>query len=389
MKSQDQFAHLSLPQPLMRVIKERGYAQPTSIQNKAIPYILEGKNVIVQSATGSGKTLCYISQIVKYVEQGKGVQALIIVPTKELAKQVYGELQKFLEYKPLEIMMSIGGASYREHLDSIYLADIIIGTTGRISDLVEQGSFELGRLKTVIMDEADELFLSSQFLRELEFILKQTPKISQKIVCSATIPKEATNLIKHYIKEPKRIVAESYVNPKKLKQQIYEIDQDQKYSLLIHILKYEPIGLGIIFCNRQDTADWIYKNLRKDCDFEVELLHGETGEGKRKKILQGFKDQQFDILVTTDIAARGLDVEHISHVFNYTLPKDANKYIHRIGRTARAGAQGKVINFVAKSDIEAFVDILKEHEIAPIFKQLPEFKLIEPKKEYTQKKNRR
>ena len=174
-----------------------------------------------------------------------------------------------------------------------------------------------------------------------------------------------------------------------LKNKVKVIDQDQKYSLLIHILKYEPIGLGIIFCNRQDTADWIYKNLRKDCDFEVELLHGETGEGKRKKILQGFKDQQFDILVTTDIAARGLDVEHISHVFNYTLPKDANKYIHRIGRTARAGAQGKVINFVAKSDIEAFVDILKEHEIAPIFKQLPEFKLIEPKKEYTQKKNRR
>lgn len=386
---QHQFGHLSLPQPLMRVIDERGYKQPTSIQNKAIPYILDSRNVIVQSATGSGKTLCYLSQILKVVEQGFGVQGLIIVPTKELAKQVYEELQVFTKYHPLNIVMSVGGASYKEHLDEIYKADVIIGTTGRISDFVEQGTFELGRLKTVIMDEADELFLSSQFLRELEFILKQTPKVSQKIVCSATIPKEATQLVKHYIKEPKRIVADSYVNPKKLKQQIYEIEQDQKYSLLVHILKYEPMGLGIVFCNRQDTAEWIYKNLRKDSDFEIELLHGETGEGKRKKILKGFKDQQFDILVTTDIAARGLDVEHISHVFNYTLPKDANKYIHRIGRTARAGATGKVINFVGKSDVESFIAILKEHDISPIFKQLPDFEVIEPKKEYSKKKERR
>ena len=387
--TRDDFSHLSLPQPLMRVIEERKYAQPTSIQNKSIPYILEGKNVIVQSATGSGKTLCFAAQIVNVVEPGYGVQALVLVPTKELAKQLHKELEDFSKHKMLKIVSTFGGAAYKEHKEEIYGADVIIGTTGRISDFVEQGIFELGRIKTVVIDEADELFLSSQFLSELEFILKQCPKVSQKVVCSATIPKDATQLIKHYIKEPKRIVADSYVNPKKLKQLIYQVEQDKKYSLLVHMLTYEQMGLTIIFCNRQDTAEWLAKNLKSVLDLDIKLLHGETSPGKRTKILQDFREQKFDLLVTTDIAARGLDVEHISHVFNYTIPKSPDKYIHRIGRTARAGAQGKVINFVSNADAPAFIEILKEHDIFPIFRDSPQFEQVEIKKEYTQKKNRR
>jgi ATP-dependent RNA helicase DeaD len=383
------FSHLLIPQQLMRVIEERKYEQPTSIQNKAIPSILEGKNVIVQSATGSGKTLCFASQIVNVVEPGYGVQALVLAPTKELAKQLHKELEDLSKYKTLKVVSTFGGAAYKEHQEEIYGADVIIGTTGRISDFVEKGTFELGRIKSVIIDEADELFLSSQFMTELEFILKQCPKVSQKIVCSATIPKEATELIKHYIKEPKRIVADSYVNPKKLKQMIYQVEQDKKYSLLVHFLKYEQMGLSIVFCNRQDTAEWLSKNLKSVLDLDVKLLHGETTPGKRTKILNDFREQKFDLLVTTDIAARGLDVEHISHVFNYTIPKNPDKYIHRIGRTARAGAQGKVFNFVSPADTPSFIEILKEHDIFPIFRDLPQFEQVEIKKEYTTKKNRR
>ncbi len=384
-----QFEQLSLPQEVLRVINERGYSQPTSVQNKAIPSIFSGKNVIVQSATGSGKTLCYASHVANIVESGYGVQALIVAPTKELVRQIAKEIEDFCKYKLLNIVTTFGGGSYKEQLEEIYKADIIIGTSGRISDFVEKGSFELGPLKTVIMDEADELFLSTQFLREVEFILSQTPKKSQKLVFSATIPKEATKLIKHYIKDPKRIVATEYVDPKKLKQLIYEVEVDQKFSLLVNLLNTEHLGLSIIFCNRQDTAEWLSKNLKNHCDLDYKLLHGDTPNGRRTKILNDFREEKFDLLITTDIAARGIDVPNITHVFNYNIPKIADKYIHRIGRTARAGAQGKVINFVSKEDYKNFFEVLKEHNISLIPKDLPKFDQVDIKKEYKKKKERR
>ena len=384
-----QFEMLKLPQEVLRVIEERKYSQPTSVQNKSIPYIFSGRDVIVQSATGTGKTLCYASHIANITKQGNGVQALVIAPTKELVKQIGKEIEDFTKYKSLNIVTSFGGGSYKEQKEEIYKADIIIGTTGRISDFVEQGVFELGRIKTVVLDEADELFMSSQFLNELNFILSQCPKISQKLVFSATIPKEATKLIKNIMKDPKRIVTSEYVDPKKLKQVIFEIEKDQKFSLLIHLLNSEYLGLSIIFCNRQDTAEWLFKNLKNHINLEFEVLHGETTQGKRNRILNNFREEKFDLLITTDVAARGLDVENITHVFNYNIPNTANKYIHRIGRTARAGSKGKVINLVSKEESNNFIEILKEHEIAPILKSLPEFKKVEIKNEYKSKKPRR
>lgn len=385
---QDTFGKLSLSQPVLRVLEERHYMQPTSIQNKSIPFIMRGVNVIATSATGSGKTLCYAGPIIGNTSQGYGVQALILAPTRSLVEQIEKEFQELSKYNPLTIMATYGGSSYKEDVENAYKADIIIGTTGRISDLVKQGAFELGRIKTFVLDEVDEM-LHKQYFEEIEFIMTQIPKKSQKLVFSATISKEANQLLKHHLKEAKRVSAERYINPKKLKQEIFLIDNKQKLSLLVHILESRPMGLIMIFANRQDTVEWLAKNLQKLTTYQVRQLHGETTPGRRKKVISEFDNQEFDILVTTDIAARGLDISGVSHIINYTTPKDPNKYIHRIGRTARAGEKGVVVNFLDEKDVDSFVGILKEHQIHPILKDIPDFKEIEPVIELKKKKPRR
>lgn len=385
---QDTFGKLSLSQPILRVIEERGYNQPTSIQNKSIPYIKQGINVIATSATGSGKTLCYASPIIDNTQQGQGVQALILAPTRSLVEQIEKEFTELSKYKPLTIMATYGGSSYKEDKEQAYMADIIIGTTGRIFDLVEQGAFELGRIKTFVLDEVDEM-LHKQYFSEIEFIMTQIPKKSQKLVFSATISKEANHLLKHHLKEAKRVSAELYINPKKLKQEIYIVENNQKLSLLTHILESRPMGLIMVFANRQDTVEWLAKNLQKLTTYEVRQLHGETTPGRRKKVVKEFDEQGFDILVTTDIAARGLDISGVTHIINYTTPKDPNKYIHRIGRTARAGEKGVVLNFLDEKDLSSFIDILKQHQIHPILKDIPDFKEVEPVVELKKKKPRR
>jgi ATP-dependent RNA helicase DeaD len=382
------FEHYHIKHEVLEKIKEKGFTSPTSIQNKSIPFIMTGENAIIQSATGSGKTLCYLTKILSTIISGNGPQALILAPTKELVLQIKKEFEFFSKELNLTIVASYGGVAYKQHLDEIYKAEIIIGTTGRISDLVEQGAFELGRLQTVVLDEADEM-LAKQYRGELEFILSQCPKKSQKLVFSATISKEDNAVLKHLFGGAKRITAETIVDPKKLKQVCYEIETNKKYSLLHYILKTEPIGLAIIFTNRQDTAEWLYRNLRTLKEFEIQLVHGDMGKGKREKILTEFKHAQFDILIATDIVARGIDVENVSHIINYTIPKDPEKYIHRIGRTARAGAKGKVINFISEKEIESMITILKEYKIHYIPKELPVFEEVEVKKQYKQKKPKR
>ena len=382
------FGKLSLSQPILRVLEERLYQQPTSVQNKSIPQIMRGENAIVTSTTGSGKTLCYAGPIISKIREGHGVQALIIAPTKGLVQQIEKEFQELTKYKPLTIMASYGGSSYKEDLENAYKADVIIGTTGRISDLVEQGAFELGRIKTFVLDEVDEM-LHKQYFMELEFIFTQIPKKSQKLVFSATISKDANKIIREYIKSPIKVSTQNYISPKKLKQELYVIENNQKLSLLVHILETRPMGLIIVFANRQDTVEWLAKNLEKLSTYEVRQLHGETTPGKRKKVLREFDNEGFDILVTTDIAARGLDISGVTHIINYNLPKNPDKYIHRIGRTARAGEKGVVINFVSQKDEEAFMGILKEHKIHPVVKDLPPYEEVTLVAKYIEKKPRR
>lgn len=386
--TQNEFEKFNISQELLEQLKQKGYQQPTAIQNKAIPYIVKGESVIVTSATGSGKTLCYTLPIVSRLISNNSPQILVIAPTKSLVQQIEKEFNQLNINNILTILASYGGSSYKQDLETAHQADIIIGTTGRISDLIENRAFQLGTIKTIILDEIDEM-LYTQYLVELEFILKQIPKKSQKLVFSATISKETNKIIRNYIKNPKKITAQQYISPKKLKQEVYTIESAKKLSLLLHILESRKMGLIMIFVNRQDTVEWLAKNLDKLSTYKTRALHGDTSPGKRKKIINEFDNEQFDILVTTDIAARGLDISGITHIINYTIPKIPDKYIHRIGRTARAGETGTIINFVAKNEEEAFLEILKHHDIKPVIKDLPEFREVEPITTYKEKKPRR
>lgn len=386
--TQNEFEKFNISQELLEQLKQKGYQQPTAIQNKAIPYIVKGESVIVTSATGSGKTLCYTLPIVSRLISNNSPQILVIAPTKSLVQQIEKEFNQLNINNILTILASYGGSSYKQDLETAHQADIIIGTTGRISDLIENRAFQLGTIKTIILDEIDEM-LYTQYLVELEFILKQIPKKSQKLVFSATISKETNKIIRNYIKNPKKITAQQYISPKKLKQEVYTIESAKKLSLLLHILESRKMGLIMIFVNRQDTVEWLAKNLDKLSTYKTRALHGDTSPGKRKKIINEFDNEQFDILVTTDIAARGLDISGITHIINYTIPKIPDKYIHRIGRTARAGETGTIINFVAKNEEEAFLEILRNHDIKPVIKDLPEFREVEPITTYKEKKPRR
>lgn len=284
-------------------------------------------------------------------------------------------------------MVSYGGGSLKDQKTKLSGVDILVGTPGRISDYVEQDLFQLGHLKTVVLDEVDSI-IQKQFAHELDYILETTPKRKQTIVLSATISKDIYEIVKKRMYNPKRITIEKESNPKTLKHYYIEVDTDKKLSLLYHLLKTQRAGLSLIFTNRQDTAEFLGKNL-KGTGLDIKVLHGEMTQGKRNKIIGDFEDEKFDVLICTDVVARGLDIANISHVYNYNIPKFTEKYIHRAGRSARAGANGKVISLISKADVKSFLEVMIEFDIYVSQMDLPKFEEIKVKKEYKAKKPRR
>jgi len=383
----EDFIKLGIEGSILQVIEEQGFETPTKIQNKAIPQIYAGKNIIATAATGSGKTLVYATRVIQNCRPGYGLQALILVPTRELAKQVGEQLKLYSKYKPLNIMVSFGGGNIKTQKEELSKVDILVGTPGRISDYIEQGLFLLGYIKTLVLDEVDSM-IRNEFQADIKYILDTTPKKKQTLVFSATISKDVYKLLKETIKDSQLIAVDRQVDPRKLKQYYYEVVKEKKVSLLSHLLKNERAGLSIIFVNRQDTADFLVKNLRKT-GLEFGIIHGDQTQGKRNRIIKDFANQKFDVLIATDMAARGLDIEDITHIYNYNIPKHSEKYMHRIGRTARAGAKGKVINFISKDDLMPFLDIMRDHKIPVISKELPHFENVELKVEYKKKKEKR
>lgn len=380
----EDFQKLRIIPEILQVIEEEGFEQPTTIQNKSIPFILTKYDVVVKAATGSGKTLAYAVRLIQNSVQGAGVQGLVIVPTRELAKQVGEVLQKFSKYKPLNIAISYGGASLNDQKNNFNEIDILVATSGRVKQLIREDILEFSNLKTLVLDEVDSMFVG-QFEEDMDYILRNTPHRKQTLVFSATINKEIYLKVKHWMKNPKRVEADLQISPKKLKQVFYEVESNQKLSLLSHLLKTEKAGLIMVFVNRQDTAEFLSKNL-KQTGLEIEVIHGDIISGKRNRIIKDFHEQKFDVLIATDMVARGIDLDAVTHIYNYNIPKFTEKYIHRIGRTARAGNEGKVINFVSKNEIEYFTEILKEYKIYMSRKELPKFEEIQIKKEQIKKK---
>ncbi len=355
------FRKLGITEPVLRVIKEERFEKPSEIQEKTIPLVIAGKDVIAGSATGSGKTLVFGCGIIQNSSKEMVIQALVLTPTRELAEQVSKALKKFSRYKHLEISVVYGGVSINPQIDELRTADVVVGTPGRILDHIGRGTIDLSKVSILVLDEADRM-LDMGFIDDVERIIKKCPTKRQTLLFSATIMPEIADLAKRYMKDPVNVSAETYVDPKKLKQVYYDVPDNLKLSLLVYLLKHEKSVLVMVFCNSRRNTDFIAKNL-KYCGIEAMAIHGGFSQAKRTRAMHRFHSKNVYVLVCTDVAARGLDIPHVSHVYNYDIPKESKQYIHRIGRTARAGKEGKAINILASRDHDNFTRVLRDNDL--------------------------
>jgi ATP-dependent RNA helicase DeaD len=358
------FRQLGVIEPILQVCEEQEFTTPTEIQRKSIPHVITGKDVIGEAATGSGKTLAFATGIIKRSEKGQGVQSLVITPTRELAQQVTDMITQLSKYKPLRITSVYGGVSINPQIRDLRKTDIVVGTPGRLLDHIQRGSLKLNRVKVLVLDEADRL-LDMGFLPDVERIIKKLPDYRQTLLFSATIASEVSRLAQQYMHKPIDVEAEPLVDPRKLTQFYYGPVQDSlKYSLLVHLINQDKNkdGLSMIFCNTRRYADILERNLAH-AGINATALHGGFSQHERSKRLQSFHNQQSKILVATDVAARGLDIQGVTTVFNYDLPESHKQYIHRIGRTARAGKAGKAVTLVSQRDNEKFYFMFRDHRL--------------------------
>lgn len=362
---------IKLSPDLMRAIEEMGYKEWTDIQLKSIPLIQKGRDIIGQSATGSGKTAAFGLPILEKVEHGKGIQALILVPTRELCEQVYGDMAKFSKHRKVSIQTVYGGVSINTQIHGLRFADIVVGTPGRLLDHLERRTIDLSKVKILVLDEADRMF-DMGFIDDVRDIISRTPNERQTMLFSATISDQVYFIVQRYMKNPENIKVKSYVDDTKMDQCYYDVDSEQKFSLLIHLLKQEEKGLTMIFCATRIRVDELSKSLYKQ-GLDAEALHGGLTQNRRQQVMERFHSNKIGILVASDLAARGLDIKNVKLVVNYDIPNTSKEYIHRIGRTARAGANGKVISLVSRRDHANFSDVLRDKSLVIEKKQAPNY----------------
>ncbi len=347
---------LGADNPLLTSIKFKGFTNPTEIQEKSIPVILKEKDIIAGASTGSGKTFAFAVGLIKNAKKNFGVQGLVLTPTRELAEQVANELSVFARHKNLEIISVYGGVSITKQMHELNKADIVVGTPGRILDHISRNSINLKFVNTLVLDEADRM-LDMGFRDDVTKIVSNCPKKRQTLLFSATISQDIVFLAQKYMEKPVEISAEPQVDPTKLEQVFYDVQDNMKFSLLAHLLENEKSELVLIFCNTRRNVEFIANNLRR-MGIRAVGLHGGFSQDKRNKILEHFHSKKVQILIATDVAARGLDIKGVSHIYNYDSPPTEKEYVHRIGRTARAGKEGKVINIIASRDYENFNNII-------------------------------
>ena len=345
------FKELGINQELQMMLLESDITEPTPIQQKAIPLLLAGKDVIAQAQTGTGKTLAFLLPIAEGIDvSNPSVQALVVTPTRELAIQITEEARKIQEYKGFSILAAYGGQDVEKQLRRLKGAvHLVIGTPGRLLDHLRRRSVNFKNLKMLVLDEADQM-LHMGFLNEVEAIIKQTPSNRQTMFFSATIPPAIKALSSNYMKHPEFIkVQTERITLDEIKQVVIETSDRNKEGAVIQILKdYNPY-MAMIFCRTKRRANALNEALQLQ-GFKSDELHGDLTQGKREKVMKDFRRGAVHFLVATDVAARGLDVEGVTHVINYDIPADSEAYIHRIGRTGRAGQTGMAITFVTPKD---------------------------------------
>ncbi len=367
---------LEISPSLLSEIESRGFEEPTEIQEKSIPEILEGKDVIAGAATGSGKTLAFATGLVNNVKKDYGVQGLVLTPTRELAVQVAQEISDFASEKDLKVLAVYGGVSINNQIRGIDSSEIIVGTPGRILDHLERNSIDLSHVNTLVLDEADRM-LDMGFRDDVDKIISSCSKNRQTLLFSATISSDVIIMSEKYMNNPVEVSAKKLIDPAKLEQCYYDVEDGLKFSLLKYLLDDEDSGLVMVFCRTRTNVDFIVNNLQK-MGINAVGIHGGYTQDKRNRIIKSFHSNDKHILVATDVAARGLDIKGVSHVYNYDIPESKDDYIHRIGRTARAGSSGKVVNILTSRDYSNF-DILMEAGFKIDSKDVPYIKKVQLK----------
>ena len=340
------FEELGISAQLLKAVYEIGYEEPTPIQKGAIPTALEGKDIIGQAQTGTGKTAAFAIPILQLCKKGTHPSAIVLEPTRELAIQVSEEFNKIGKFKGLSSVPIYGGQSIEHQLRALKKGvDIVIGTPGRVIDHIQRGTLNLDRVNIAVLDEADDM-LDMGFIDDIKKILGKTPSARQTMLFSATIDNEVLDISKRYMHDPVKVMVNvaDIVVPK-IRQIFYEVREDEKIDALSRILDVEDLSRCLVFCHTKREADRVALKL-KDMGYSADAIHGDYSQSQRNTAMRHFKNGTIDILVATDVAARGLDIQDVTHVINYSIPQDPESYIHRIGRTGRAGKSGIAIMFV-------------------------------------------
>ena len=376
------FSDFKMDYELKQAIERMGFEKPTPIQDMAIPLALDGRDIIGQAQTGTGKTIAFgIPILNKLFLDDKSPQAVVICPTRELSIQVSKELKRLAQYyKGLKILAVYGGQPIGRQIRVLKKGvHVVVGTPGRIMDHIRKGTLDLLGVGTIVLDEADEM-LDMGFKEDIEKILNNVPKQRQTLLFSATFSKDIKKLTKKYQNNPEYLkISKKELTVKEVEQYYYEAREKQKLDTLTTLMNVYDLNLALVFCNTKRRVDTLTKDL-KSRGYSVGGIHGDMRQEDRDKVMNKFRNGDLNVLVATDVAARGINVPNVEAVFNYDLPRDNEVYVHRIGRTGRAGREGYAFTFVAGKekyripDIEKYAKTEIVHQKVPSFKKMNEIK---------------
>jgi len=389
------FEELGLSQPVLRAVERCGYETPTPIQAQSIPLALEGRDIIGASQTGTGKTAAFALPIISKMTPGLRPQWLVLEPTRELAAQVEEEVKRFSYFRPLNAILLHGGVGYGDQLDGLERKpDIILATPGRLLDHIEKGHLSLANIQYLVLDEVDRM-LDMGFLPDVRKIVNQCSKQRQTLFFSATMPPAIQSFAEWALNDPVEIeIGERQSPAETVSHAFYPVAMDQRDELLLALVEATDFTSLMIFTRTKKEADSLYSLLKTNSKARVGVLHSDIRQSERTKALQGFRDGDFDIIIATDLAARGLDVTTVTHVINYRVPENAEDYVHRIGRTGRAEQEGDAFTILSGDEleyakaVEVFIDkkierrkldgfdyiytaLLDEHPPKPVRKRRP------------------
>ncbi|HEY0705650.1 MAG TPA: DEAD/DEAH box helicase [Polyangia bacterium] len=377
------FAELGLGEPLVRALTEMGFSRPMKVQATTIPLVKAGKDLMVQSRTGSGKTAAFGIPIIDGVvrAEDKFVQAIILLPTRELALQVASELTRISAHSGITVVPVYGGAPMGRQIEQLKAGgQIVCGTPGRVMDHMRRGTLSLDKVRCAVLDECDEM-LSMGFQEDIEKILERTPTERQTLLFSATVPEGIQRLSRRFLRNPENVkLSADFVGVQEIRHVYYTIPGGQRENELLRVLAFENPGRAIVFCNTREETGRVAEFLRRQ-GFESEAISSDLAQNDRERVMTRMREGGIRFLVATDVAARGIDLESLSHVINYTFPESPEVYIHRTGRTGRAGRHGTAISLIGPPEVGAFYYVKLLYKIKPEERSLPSEAEIRSKRE--------